>query len=42
MNENLKALQDLLKILADHPKLADLIDIKIRPSKIEQGETEDE
>lgn len=33
-----KALQDLLKILSDHPELADRITITIRPSKIKQSD----
>lgn len=32
-----EALQDLLKILSDHPELADRITITIRPAKIKQG-----
>ena len=36
-NDKEKALQDLLKILSDHPELADRITITIRPSKIKQG-----
>ena len=35
--DKIKALQDLLKILSDHPELADRITITIRPSKIKQG-----
>lgn len=35
-----KALQDLLKIIADHPELADRITITIKPSKVKQGEAE--
>jgi len=31
-----KALRDLLKLLADHPELADRITITIRPSKVPQ------
>lgn len=36
-NEKKKALQELLKILSEHPEVADLIEIKIRPSKLIQG-----
>ena len=32
-----KALQELLKLIADHPELADRITITIRPSKLKQG-----
>ena len=32
-----EAVQDLLKILSDHPELADRITITIRPAKIKQG-----
>lgn len=35
-----EALQDLLKILSDHPELADRITITIRPAKIKQGTDE--
>lgn len=42
MNDKLKALQELLRLLADHPELADRITITIKPSKFQQGETEDE
>lgn len=37
MDEKEKALQDLLKILSDHPELADRITITIRPNKVKQG-----
>lgn len=36
-----EALQDLLKILSDHPELADRITITIRPAKIKQGTDEE-
>ena len=36
-DEEKKALQDLLKLLSDHPELADRITITIRPAKIKQG-----
>lgn len=36
-SEKEKALQELLKILSDHPEVADRITITIRPSKIKQG-----
>ncbi len=32
-----EALQEFLKLLADHPELADRITITIKPSKIMQG-----
>lgn len=32
-----EALQELLRILSDHPEVADRITITIRPSKIKQG-----
>lgn len=34
-----EALQELLKLLADNPALAERITITIRPSKLKQGET---
>ena len=37
---NKEALQELLRLIADHPELADRITITIRPSKIKQGGTE--
>ena len=37
MTEKEKALQELLRLLADNPRLADRITITIKPSKIEQG-----
>ena len=36
-SEENKALQDLLKLLSEHPELADRITITIKPSKIKQG-----
>lgn len=39
--DNLKALQELLKILSDQPQLADRITITIKPEKlIKQGTDE--
>lgn len=38
MNDKEKALQELLRLLADNPELADRITITIKPSKIKQGE----
>lgn len=35
--ENEKALQEILKILSDHPEVAERITITIRPRKIKQG-----
>lgn len=40
MTEKEKALHELLKLIADHPELADRITITIKPSKIEQGDAE--
>ena len=40
MTEKEKALRDLLKLLVDHPDLADRITITIKPSKITQGKPE--
>ncbi len=42
MTDKERALQDLLKLLADHPELADRITITIKPSKVKQGDTEEE
>ena len=39
MTDTEKALQDLLKIIADHPELADRITITIKPSKVKQSES---
>ena len=39
-DEKEQALRDLLKILADHPELADRITITIKLSKITQGDAE--
>lgn len=33
-----EALQELLKLIAENPELADRITITIRPKKIKQGE----
>jgi hypothetical protein len=41
MSETEKALRDLLKLIADHPELADRITITIKPSKVKQGEAEE-
>ena len=41
MSDQEKALQELLRLLADHPELADRITITIKPSKIRQGEAEE-
>ena len=35
-----EALQELLKLIADHPELADRITITIKPSKVLQGDTD--
>lgn len=37
MGNKKEALQELLKLLADNPELADRITITIKPSKISQG-----
>jgi len=37
MNEENKALSDLLKFLADHPELADRIVITVKPYKVTKG-----
>ena len=34
-----KALQELLKLIADNPDLADRITITIKPQKVKQGKT---
>ena len=34
-----EALQELLKLIADNPDLADRITITIKPNKLKQGET---
>ncbi len=40
MKEDKKeALQRLLKLIADHPELADRIVITIKPNKVPQGNT---
>ena len=36
--DNKEALQELLRLLAENPDLADRITITIKPSKIKQGE----
>ena len=41
MSDEEKALRDLLKLIADHPELADRITITIKPSKVKQGEAEE-
>lgn len=41
MSDQEKALRDLLKLLADHPELADRITITLRPNKVKQGEAEE-
>ena len=38
MSEKEKALHELLKLIADHPELADRITITIKPSKIAQSD----
>jgi len=40
MSDKEKALHELLKLIADHPELADRITITIKPSKVKQGEAE--
>ena len=40
MTEIEKALHELLKLIADHPELADRITITIKLSKITQGDAE--
>lgn len=42
MEEKEKALRDLLKLLADHPELADRITITIKPKQIKQGKAKGE
>ncbi len=43
MSENKKeALQELLRLIADRPEIADRITITIKPKEIEQGGTEKE
>ena len=36
-----EALQELLKLIADNPDLADRITITIKPAKIKQGEPQE-
>ena len=38
---NKEALQELLKLIADHPELADRITITIKPNKVLQGDTDE-
>jgi len=40
MTEKEKALHELLKLLANHPELADRITITIKPKQIIQGKPE--
>ena len=35
-----EALQELLKFIAEHPELADRIEISLKPSKVLQGDTD--
>lgn len=43
MEKNKKeALQELLRLIADNPELADRITITIKPNKVLQGETKAE
>lgn len=37
MKDTEKALQELLRLIADNPELADRITITIKPAKIKQG-----
>lgn len=37
MNEKQKALQELLKLIAKNPDLAERITITIKPAKLKQG-----
>lgn len=37
MADNKEALQELLRLIADHPELADRITITIKPAKVLQG-----
>ena len=41
MADTTKALQELLKLIADHPELADRITITIKPNKLSQGKDTD-
>ena len=36
-DEKVKALQELLRLLSDHPEIAERITITIKPSKLKQG-----
>ncbi len=40
--DNKEALQELLKILRDHPEVAERITITIRPGKLPQSEPKDD
>ncbi len=42
MDERIKALQELLKILCEHPDLAERIVITIKPSKLMQSEHQED
>lgn len=42
MDDKKEALQELLKLIAEHPELADRITITIKPNKILQGGTDKE
>lgn len=37
MADSKEALQELLRLIADHPELADRITITIKPAKVLQG-----
>lgn len=37
MADSKEALQELLRLIADHPELADRITITIKPTKVLQG-----
>ncbi len=41
MDEKEKALQELLRLIADHPELADRITITIKPSKVKQSDVQE-
>ncbi len=42
MTEKEKALHELLKLIADHPELAERITITIRPGKVVQSDTKED
>ena len=42
MADTVQALQELLKLIADHPELADRITITIKPNKLSQGKDTDQ